>query len=293
MKRLFAFGCSFTNYQWPTWADIVAQDYDYFENWGQPGSGNHFIFNSLIECNQRNTFTKDDTVMICWTNVAREDRYLTNSWVPAGNIFTTVVYPKSWVDEFVTERGCLIRDLAFIKAIDLLLKNIGCNYKFFSVIPIIEYNMVGKNQSECPDVVELYSNVLDKICPSYFEIIFNYEWTSRKSDFSKKLIESKNKGFKKRYEACAGPDWPTFNEACNLDWYKKHNNSILNEIKGLFPFDFFEVKRDYHPTPVEHLEYLQKVAPEITISNDTIDWINDYKLDDDFKFGRTRHFKRL
>ena len=292
MKRLFAFGCSFTNYNWPTWADIVAQEYDYFENWGKAGSGNHFIFNGLIECNQRNTFTKDDTVMICWSNVTREDRYLTKSWLSAGNIFTTSVYPKSWVKEFTTERGCLIRDLAFIKAIDLLLKNIGCNYKFFSIVPL-NYDMVEKNQTEHPDVIKLYSDVIDEICPSYFEIIFNFNWGSRNSDFSKKMIESKNKEFKNRYEICAGPDWPTFDEACMIDWYKKHNNIILKEIKDLFPFDFFEVKRDYHPTPGEHLEYLQKVAPEIVISDDTINWVNNYKLYDNFDFKRNQRIKRL
>lgn len=292
MRRLFTFGCSFTTYYWPTWADIVAQEYDYFENWGKPGSGNHYIFNSLIECNQRNNINKNDTIMICWSNITREDRYLTDSWISAGNIFTTPVYPKSWVNEFVTERGCMIRDLAFIKAIDLMLTNIGCNYKFFSIVPI-NYSMVDKNQTEHPDVVELYSDVIDKICPSYFEIIFNYNWTSRKSDFSNRIIESKNKEFKKRYEVCAGPDWPTFDEACNVNWYKKHNNSILAEIKNLFPFDFFEVKRDCHPTPVEHLEYLQKVAPEIAISSDTVNWITNYKLDDNFTFARNQKIKRL
>ena len=288
-KRLFAFGCSFTNYHWPTWADIVAKEHNYFENWGQPGCGNHFIFNSLLECNQRNKFTKDDTVMICWSNVTREDRYLTNSWLSAGNIFTTSVYPKTWVNEFVTERGCLIRDLAFIKAINLLLKNIGCNYKFFSIVPI-EYNMVDKNQSEHPDVIELYSDVIDKISPSYFEIIFNFEWTSRYSNFSEKLIKQKNKEFKKRYEFCAGPDWPTFNEACNVNWYKTHNDSILNEIKDLFPFDFFETNRDYHPTPAEHLEYIKKILPEHAISDSTVDWVRNYKFGD--KFGKQK-IKRL
>jgi len=270
----------------------VAREYDYFENWGNAGSGNHYIFNSLIECHQRNHINKDDIVMICWSNVTREDRYLNDSWLAAGNIFTTAVYPKSWVNEFVTDRGCLIRDLAFMTATDLLLKNIGCKYNFFSVVPI-EFNMTNKNQTEHPDVIELYSDVLDKICPSYLEIIFDYNWGSRKSDFSKKLIESKHQNLKKRYESCAGPDWPTFEQACDINWYVGHKHSIIREIKEIFPFDFFEVERDYHPTPVEHLEYLQKVAPKISISRDTVNWINDYKLGDNFKFAHNQKVKRL
>jgi hypothetical protein len=46
MSRLFTFGCSFTNYRWSTWADCLAPEFDYFENWGQSGGGNHYIFNS-------------------------------------------------------------------------------------------------------------------------------------------------------------------------------------------------------------------------------------------------------
>ena len=86
MKRLFTFGCSFTNYRWPTWADIVSQDYDYYENWGQRGGGNKYIYFSLIECHQRNNITADDTVMIMWSSQAREDKFLDNKWYTPGAI---------------------------------------------------------------------------------------------------------------------------------------------------------------------------------------------------------------
>ena len=43
MSRLFTFGCSFTNYRWSSWADCLAPEFDYFENWGQAGGGNHYI----------------------------------------------------------------------------------------------------------------------------------------------------------------------------------------------------------------------------------------------------------
>lgn len=35
MTRLFTFGCSFTKFFWPTWADILGQEFDYYENWGR------------------------------------------------------------------------------------------------------------------------------------------------------------------------------------------------------------------------------------------------------------------
>ncbi len=39
--RLITFGCSFTDYSWPTWADIIARDLDCeYENWAIGGGGN-------------------------------------------------------------------------------------------------------------------------------------------------------------------------------------------------------------------------------------------------------------
>ena len=38
--RLYTFGCSMTSYFYPTWADILGQEFSYYENWGEPGAGN-------------------------------------------------------------------------------------------------------------------------------------------------------------------------------------------------------------------------------------------------------------
>ena len=40
---LYTFGCSFTKYVWPTWADLLLSQVD-GENWGMCGGGNKFIF---------------------------------------------------------------------------------------------------------------------------------------------------------------------------------------------------------------------------------------------------------
>jgi hypothetical protein len=120
MSRLFAFGCSFTNYRWSTWADCLAPEFDSFENWGQSGAGNHYIFNSIMEADQRHNFSTGDTVVVCWTNVMREDRY-TDRWQTLGNVTTCPIYNPDYVRDAVTERGCLIRDLAMIKATQVLL----------------------------------------------------------------------------------------------------------------------------------------------------------------------------
>ena len=52
--RLFVFGCSFTKYYWPTWADIIGQEFEYYENWGEIGSGNLRIAHRITECVYKN-----------------------------------------------------------------------------------------------------------------------------------------------------------------------------------------------------------------------------------------------
>jgi hypothetical protein len=87
MRRLFAFGCSFTNYRWSTWADCLAPEFDYFENWGQAGAGNHYIFNSVMECDQRNHFGRGAQHLRLLNSVRHSNRVLSQrrKCVASGN----------------------------------------------------------------------------------------------------------------------------------------------------------------------------------------------------------------
>ena len=135
MSRLFTFGCSFTKYHWPTWADILGKEFHEHQNWAEPGAGNQFILNSLVECNLRNKISNLDTVGIMWTNVAREDRYLTY-WSLPGNIYTQDTYDEKFVRNMITTKGLYIRDLAFMYSVDKILKDIGCRYFYLSMVDI-------------------------------------------------------------------------------------------------------------------------------------------------------------
>ncbi len=163
-KRFFAFGDSFTNYYWPTWADIIGNEIPIYQNWGLKGSGNHFIFNSIIECNQRHKFTQGDLVIVMWTGCTREDRYVNNQWVTAATAYRETLYGKEWVQRFGSDtRGLLLRDIAYIKAIQTLLEHSGVDYAQLNSIPI------ARNGSE--DVIHLYSDVLSQIKPSLHMIL--------------------------------------------------------------------------------------------------------------------------
>jgi len=168
MTRLFAFGCSFTNYRWSTWADCLAPEFDSFENWGQSGAGNEFIFNSVMEADQRQQFGPQDTVIVCWTTATREDRYVNERWHTLGNMFSCPIYNKEYLATHVDERGLLIKTLAYVKAVKTLLEKRQVQWKFLSMDHF--------------DSLNIYQDVVDCILPSYRTVLFKDGWPNRNGD---------------------------------------------------------------------------------------------------------------
>ena len=127
--RLFTFGCSFTQYMWPTWADILSKNFNFYENWALAGAGNLYIFNSIIEAHKRHQFKNDDTIIIMWSGLTRIDYYKNNSWQPQGSDFElkynnpiigtqrniVKVFEDDLNDIFNSRTFCLFEDIEMIK----------------------------------------------------------------------------------------------------------------------------------------------------------------------------------
>jgi hypothetical protein len=182
-KRFFAFGCSFTHYFWPTWADIIATEIPESYNYGMCGGGNGFIFNRIIEANQRHKFDENDLIIVMWTNTAREDRYLVDRWTAFGNIYSqdsNSIYTPDVVKKIACERGYYIRDMGYLTAINLVLKNLKSDYDFLAVIPLQQATYLRKEWSDRnPDVTDMYRDSLESIKTSVFQGIYNYNWENR------------------------------------------------------------------------------------------------------------------
>lgn len=123
-KRLFVFGCSFTQYRWPTWADIIARNYPHLEyhNSACSGAGNLYIFSQLNQYINHFKPGPDDLVMILWSSFYREDRYITHGWKTPGNIYTQGDYDEDFVTQYCCPRGMTIRDLALIDTATKMLE---------------------------------------------------------------------------------------------------------------------------------------------------------------------------
>jgi|694.fasta_scaffold11565_21 hypothetical protein len=178
-NRLFTFGCSFTNYKYWTWATILSHQYSEFENWGQAGAGNQFIFQSFMEADQRHGFGAGDTVIVCWTDVMREDRYVQGrGWLTLGNVaWADKIYTKEFIDSGVCEHGFLLRDLNSIKAVrDMLLDRPGVTWKFLCMVPIDRVSDMNQDRIDNPKMLELYQDVIQSLGTSYIEVLGENYW---------------------------------------------------------------------------------------------------------------------
>lgn len=255
MNRLFTFGCSMTRYHYPTWADILGTTFDYHENWGKPSSGNEFIFNSIIECDKRNTFTSNDTVVIMWTSLTRIDFYQFNEW----NSVTRLL-PKSSNDQLIPDiKGYELKTYSFIDAINTVLKSKNVNVVMLSWAP-----------HDVSSVKELYKNI--------FNDIIYIKWSNTKTKY--KNPEHKTFVCERLYNRLKSGEWPPLAKILDKSYHTNNPEILyfLQELKKYSGQDNIWV-HDRHPLPLEHLSMAMKHFPTY-VSNETIKWVEDinYKL---------------
>lgn len=79
IKRLFAFGCSNTHYNWPTWADYLGYSVlcsgGEFHNFGLAGAGNQYHLNSAIRAQTQLDMgnQEGDVIMVMFSSWCRAD----------------------------------------------------------------------------------------------------------------------------------------------------------------------------------------------------------------------------
>lgn len=178
-KRVFAFGCSFTKYIYPTWANIIHYQIpnSEFYNFGKPGMGNLAISCRIAEANTRFKFNETDLVMVMYSTMYREDRWHDGTWQAHGNVFSQSYYDKSFVKNYVDPVGCLIRDLSLIDLSSTYVKSLPCDSLLLRASTL---------EDECPDdnrntdmfdyIKQTYSNIWDIFPTSLYESIAPNGW---------------------------------------------------------------------------------------------------------------------
>jgi len=261
--RLFTFGCSLTKYHYPTWADILGEQWEYSENWGKPGGGNTYIFNSIIECLHRNTFDQNDTVMILWSGIGRVDYYQLGHWYSKINAFS-----KDKEIPINCPDGHELTNFSLIYSIHELFKAKKIKFRSMTWVP---YNLTSSNISE------LYKDTINEM--EEFKFIPNKKFIPSYVSFNN-FVSS----FQTLYDTFKGVDWPTLESILNDSWQSDNLSQTVHdeilEFKNMMykenkEFVIVNSELDRHPLPMEHLRVAQLMRPDITIKQSTVDFVKE------------------
>lgn len=263
-----------TSYDYPTWADILGKSWGMFENWAMSGGSNGFIFNSVVECDARNKFTEYDTVIIMWTTVARRNVYRHSKWIQ--NIENLLTNP---VDKTANcPIGYEIESFVFMKAVEEILEKRKVHY-----IPCtwVKYDTIDPPGN-------LYKDTISKIkfIPSKFN----------EKEYNAIYIEKGLEHWKSQYEIIAGKDWPTLEQflindfSVSNDFVKKELEEFTMLVENDSQWRHKKII-EKHPSPLQHLGIARNIMPDIIISSDTVEWIENIEKDlsDGVKFSFNRN----
>ena len=291
MSELFTFGCSFTSYNWSTWADILGREFDLYENHGRGGAGNTYIFNSILQCIAERKISESSTVIVMWSNTIREDRYVGDDWIAPGCIYNQNTYNEGFM-EYVDPVGFFIRDCAHISATLLALKHTGCQYIFLSMMPLdnakeylrLSWTQKLLNNDTVSEYKRKYQGFFDLVRPSMLDVVYRGNWYNRRNELVKdrswyeQLCVPYNYFYDQKPEDSILPTIQDL-EHGNINRNSRSTSFLLDKmnaetIEEILEFRLWE-RVDHHPTPLLHLEYLQKVLPEFTIGEENIQRVKD------------------
>ena len=240
MTRLVTYGCSFTNYYWPTWADILAENLDVeLINRGESGSGNNFQFYRLQHDIKSGLIKKDDMVRIMWCSFNRVSEI-----IDVDNFKYTKPtnrHPEI-VENFYNNNKIIIESQKLLKDHD---------YEFMSWTSMKDSDTNLNETIPIPQQIKNFQidEIFEKpIHPPLVDVVMGGDFSSR-TDYAITFFSTPSILMK------------------NLIRQSRKNNLtpvqlIRREAK---PNDGrYQVFFDYHPTPVMHLEYLQAIYPQMS-----------------------------
>lgn len=241
-KRVFAFGCSFTRYVYPTWANIIFHETPQAKcyNFGKPGLGNVAISARIAEANIRYKFNENDLVLVMYTTFFREDRYIENQWQAHGCVYSQPYYDKSFVKKYVDPIGCMIRDFSVIELSKAYVTNLPCDSLLLKASDIKdEYDSIEEeNPEKFKAVIKLYGDLWNSFPKSMKETLFPYGWETR----STKKINNKD-----------NPD----SHPITIDYYKYLTSLGVNLSE-------------------DTQQYVLEADSKLKLYDNYVDWVNYY-----------------
>ena len=238
MKNLFAIGCSFTNFQWPSWAHWTGTLFDNTITMGASGAGNRYLFNCVSYLISENHITKDDTVIIQWSGIPREDKVLGDDgyYTFCGNIQYQEFYSKEYVRDYFNVVQTASELVGYINVLKLALDQIGCEYHMTNMFDYHIEDFLG--EPTCP-----YNS------PSQYELTKQYGILDRLEILTKQFLRPSLEEFKWDYDDIHYVNYGT---------------------------DKMDITRDDHPSSYAHYRYaIDVIAPKLKNTTNTIESLDN------------------
>ena len=181
IKRFFAFGCSFTNNFWPTWATVLSKELDHaeFYNFGKSGLGNLGISVKLAEAHTKFNFSETDLVFAMSTTFLREDHWVKGGWINGGCVYSSGSYDRKYIENYTDVTGFIIRDFGLLTLCKNFLDTLPCQAMLFPSVPLnfIDTALCEVDESLHNRVIDTYKNLYDNMPISLYESIkVNHNW---------------------------------------------------------------------------------------------------------------------
>lgn len=216
-------------------------------NYGQSGGGNLFISNTVSQAENFYGFNEDDLVIVAWSNVTREDRWLNGVWETPGNIYTQNIWPKQMLK--VTDPiGCLIRDLGLIHGVKSLLERTECQWYFLSIGKITEDLAIchALDSVDLTDkqkfIHQTYEKVLKEIPPSFIEVLWQNDLEVKRKvnkEICPKLHDLHP--FPNEHARYLDIIFPNFLSKRTMDAVEEKNHNLISKINELGDFNLYKI----------------------------------------------------
>ena len=232
-SKYLAFGCSYTQYGYPTYADFIGQAFDVRENLGQSGAGNRYIFHKVVatlDMLKRNKIklTKDDLITIQWSGLPREDKLRTgvHYFETPGYLGSQGVFPDEYVNTYFSLEQNFFELLNYISILKLAFESLDVQYRMFYMMDPTLEDFLGE---------AFFSNMFD--------------------EQSKNLKTNGYLGELKKVLPLDIESIETFRIKYTMDKEPPYCYAWKNEET-----DEVEINDDTHPTPYAHAEYAKYLS---------------------------------
>jgi hypothetical protein len=272
-KRLFVFGCSYSAYIWPTWADFIGIGFDEKWNYAQPGIGNRAIFERLMQAISKHDINANDTVIVQWTHHTRHDWHLTRDildrgigWQTNGSIFmgrNIKFFTRDWLQRFFDEESYIMHSLNFMLGAKLALDKIGCRTKY---VNLLDFELFNSEDSQWERYDGIVTNLGGKvIATKTTKIVTIWEKFPKLAHY------------KSMYDSI---DWlPNMKTWMSANGEDRHYKLVRSVLIG--------PATDPHPTAPNHLAYAKAM---FDLSEETINTANEWVkiIEQELKGGRAQ-----